>query len=98
MLYIVAYFLFGLGAYVCCLNFYLSFLRYPLCKLSGRECRWVSGFPLVGSLLVVLAGVVFHDAPVFFWGGMVIALLDTGGLHWLVGTMLWMYLFHRESM
>jgi hypothetical protein len=93
-----AYVLFALGAFVCCLNFYLSFLRYPLCKLLRREYKWVSGIPLLGSLLLVVAVAVLHESPLFFWGGIMIALIDTGGLHWFVGILLWMYLFHRDKM
>lgn len=97
MLDVLGYVLFALGAFVSCLNFYLSFLRYPLCKLLGRQYKWVSGFPVLGSLLVVIAVAILHEHPVFFWGGITIALLDTGGLHWFAGVMLWMYLFHRDK-
>jgi hypothetical protein len=89
---------FAIGAFVCCLNFYLSFLRYPLHRLLGRECKWVSGFPGVGSVMVVGSLVELHESPVLFWAGVTIALLDTGGLHWFAGIMLWMYLFHRDKM
>ena len=98
VLAVLAYVLFALGTFLCCLNFYLSFLRYPLCKLLGREYKWVSGIPVFGSLLVVIAVPVLHESPVLFWSGITIALLDTGGLHWFAGTMLWMYLFHRDKM
>lgn len=92
----LAYVMFTLGAFVCCLNFYLTFLRYPFCRLLRREYKWVSGIPLFGSLLLVIAVAMLHDKPLFFWSGLTIALLDTAGLHWFASTMLWMYLFRRD--
>jgi hypothetical protein len=92
----VAYVLFALGSLVSGLNFYLSFLRYPLYKLLGRRFRWVSGFPLVGSLSLVVSVVLLRESPLLFWGGIIIALLDTGGLHWFAGVMVWSYLFRRR--
>ena len=76
------------GGLTCLVNFYLSFLRYPLFKLRGRESqyRWVSGFPLIGSLLVVAALVIGGFRGWLFVLGLVLATIDTGGLHWFVGT------------
>jgi hypothetical protein len=44
---IVAFCFFGAGGFLCALNFYLSFLRYPLYCLRGRcfgsaRCGWPS--------------------------------------------------------
>jgi hypothetical protein len=94
---ILGYTLFALGAFVSCLNFYLSVLCYPLCKLWGREYKWVSGIPLIGSLLLVVSMALLHESPAVFWGGIIIALLDTGGLHWFIGIMLWMAIFRRDQ-
>jgi hypothetical protein len=96
ILAVFAYLMFALGAFVCCLNFYLSFLRYPLYKLLRREFKWVSGIPVVGSLSLTVPLIVFHDSPLLFWSGITIALLDTGGLHWFAGIMLWMHVFRRK--
>lgn len=93
---ILAYMLFAVGTFLCFLNFYLSFLRYPLYRLFGRECKHVSGVPLLGSLLLVIAVTMLHMRPLFFWSGITIALLDTGGLHWFAAIMLWKYLFRRH--
>ena len=98
MLKVLTYSLFAVGAFVCCLNFYLSFLRYPRCRLLGREYRWVSGIPLFGSLLLIIPVAAFRDSPALFWCGIIIALLDTGGLRWIAGVVLWMYLFRRDQM
>ena len=95
---ILAYTLFAVGTLVCFLNFYLSFLRYPLYRLFGREYKHVSGVPLFGSPLLIVAVAILHERPLFFWSGITIALLDTGGLHWFASIMLWMYLFRRDRM
>ncbi len=97
MVEVLGYSLLASGAVVCCLNFYLSFLQYPLCKLLGREYKRVSGIPIVGSLLVIIGVAILRESRSLYWGGIVIALLDTGGLHWFAGVMLWMYVFHRGS-
>lgn len=85
----IAYILLAFGCFLSLVNFYLSFLRYPVHRLRGRapdDYRWMSGYPLVGSLVVfVCLPFVFH-IPWLFWLGVICAALDTGGLHWfLVG-------------
>jgi hypothetical protein len=95
---ILAYTLFAVGAFLCLLNFYLSFLRYPLYRLFGREYQHASGVPLFGSLLLVIAVTLLYERPLLFWSGITLALLDTGGLHWFAGIMLWTYFFHRDRM
>ena len=91
--FLAGYGLLALGGFVCALNFYLSFLRYPLYRLDGLPFRWVSGLPLVGSLFVVL-GLCWLPLPTWvFWLAVVLAGLDTGGLHWFVGSQLWHWLF-----
>ena len=88
---IVLFCFFSAGAYLCALNFYLSFLRYPLYLLRARESeyRYVSGVPLFGSFLVVL---LLIPPALPTWArvvGFVSAALDTGGLHWFIGVMVW---------
>ena len=83
---------FALGALLCITNFYLSFLRYPLHRLRGlpRESyRWSSGIPLFGSLLVALSLFGLHAAQGVLPAAMVLIAIDTGGIHWLVGTMIY---------
>jgi hypothetical protein len=49
----VAFAVFALGAFICLLNFYLSFVRYPLHRWRGlpkESYQWVSGFPLARCL------------------------------------------------
>jgi hypothetical protein len=94
----IAYASLGLGGAVCVLNFYLSFLRYPVHALRGKadEYRWVSGLPLLGSALVVLS-LSLVQLPI--WAlviGVIVAALDTGGMHWFVGVLAWQALRQRS--
>ena len=86
----IGWLLFGLGACVCLVNCYLSWLRYPLHRARGgspETYRWASGVPLVGSSLVVIAWVFwlrgYGSLPldVTAW---VLVLIDTGGIHWFL--------------
>src|SRR5688572_28641676 len=78
---------FSVGALVCLTNAYLSFLRYPLFLRRGgkkEEFQWVSGIPVIGSVLVV-AALVFGREPRWLTAvGVLLILLDTGGPHWFV--------------
>ncbi len=95
----------GLGALVCLVNFYLSFLRYLLHRARGRDpenYRWMSGVPLIGSLLVLISWVFWlhgiGSQALDVTAG-AIALIDTGGIHWFVGTMVvqWIRRMGRAS-
>jgi len=76
------------GGCICALNFYLSFLRYLLFLARGgsrEDYRFVSGFPLVGSLFVVIAWAVWlrpRHSLVVDCVAAVLVLIDTGGVHW----------------
>ncbi len=78
------------GGSICLLNFYLSWLRYPWFRLRGgrrEDYQWVSGFPVLGSLLVVVAWAVWlrrEDSLALDIGAWTLAGLDTGGLHWFL--------------
>jgi hypothetical protein len=77
----------GLGGFVCILNFHLSFLRFFLHRMRGRgrdEYRWVSGFPLVGSLLVAVSLVGLWEEPWLRIAAFGLILIDTGGPHWFL--------------
>ena len=81
----------AVGGFICGLNFYLSYIRYLLFRLAGRraEFRFISGVPIVGSLIVILSLVGFH-LPRWAWiVGIALAALDTGGIHWFVGSVAW---------
>jgi len=88
---IVAGLLLGVGGAICLINFYTSFLRHPLHRLRGREeeaYRPVSGFPLVGSFLVAVSLVALHVHAAILSVTIVLMLVDTGGIHWFVGSMI----------
>ena len=80
------------GGLVCALNFYLSFCRHVLHRLRGGSrgsYRWMSGLPLVGSLLVALSIVRFYDAPWILTVALVLIAIDTGGIHWFAGSLIY---------
>ncbi|HEX6885238.1 MAG TPA: hypothetical protein VF530_17825, partial [Planctomycetota bacterium] len=67
-------------------NAYLSFLHYPILRARGvsrGDYRHVSGIPLVGSLVVLVALFLGLDGNLRIAAWTLIAL-DTGGLHWFV--------------
>jgi hypothetical protein len=83
--------LFGFGGAICVLNFYLSFVRGLRFCIARRksEYRFISGLPLIGFLCVVTSLILFR-MPRWAWvAGIVLALADTGGIHWFFGTMAW---------
>jgi hypothetical protein len=81
---ILTYGLFCVGAWLSRLNFYLSFLRPSVHRWRGKdmaEYRFVSGIPVFGSVFLVIAA--FSIQPVGLKiAAIVIAALDTCGLHW----------------
>ena len=82
-----------LGGFICCLNFYLSFLRYPIHKMVGGKkdnYKGVSGFPLIGSLFVAISLFRYSHITWIFVTAMILIAIDTGGIHWFLGT----YLYH----
>jgi hypothetical protein len=88
------------GVAISCLNFYLSFLRYPLLRCLGKapaDIPWVSGIPLCGSLLLWIGAAFFAGKPVVLGTVLAISLLDTGGLHWFAAMMLCQSLFRGNQ-
>ncbi|MDT8377139.1 MAG: hypothetical protein RQ867_10455 [Mariprofundaceae bacterium] len=74
------------------MNFYTSFIRYPLHMLRGHSkesFQWVSGVPLLGTLLVIISLLLLREHALFFWSGMVLLLIDTGGPLWFAGSLLY---------
>lgn len=98
---VLLYLLFLLGAFFCGLNFHLSFLRVPLLRRKGvplEEIQHVSGAPLVGSLFVLVGLGAAHRVPGFLPLGLLLILIDTGGPHWFVGSLIYTALrSHRDS-
>ena len=76
------------GGVLCLLNFYLSWLRYPLHRLRRRSkesYHSASGAPLVGSLLVALSMFVLRSVTAVVPVAIALIVIDTGGIHWLLG-------------
>ena len=87
------------GGLVCALNFYLSFCRNLLHRLRGgarKAYRWKSGFPLVGSLLVALSIFNFYDVPWILTVALALIAIDTGGIHWFAGVMIYQNLRQKK--
>jgi hypothetical protein len=84
-----------LGTALSLLNFYLSFVRVPLLRACGRSPRLVSGFPLCGSMLLVVSAVLLWPARQWALSALAVATLDTGGIHWFCGELLWQTLAAR---
>ena|ERR1017187_327152 len=96
---ILAWVGFALGAWVCLLNFYLSFVRYPVHRwrgLSKESYHWVSGLPLVGSLFVAFSLLRLHPLPALLPIGLALIAADTGGIHWFIGSMIYQS-FHAKK-
>lgn len=90
--------LLALGGFLCCLNFYLSFLRYPVHRMMGgkkEDYRHASGIPAVGSLFVAISLFEFWHPSWLFALAIVLISIDTGGLHWFVGIMLFRVIEER---
>ncbi len=90
---ILAWTAFVLGALLSFFNFYLSFLRYPLHRLRGfpkESFRCASGIPLFGSILLGSALLGLHAQPGMLPVVIALAVIDTGGLVWIVGAMIYM--------
>jgi len=69
------------------LNFYVAFMRiaiYRWTKGSLDGYRHVSGFPVIGSLVVVVGAVLGFGSVLCAVLGLVAVALDTGGSVWLV--------------
>lgn len=84
---LLAWLFFTLGALLCGLNFYLSFLRFPIYRLRGHSAesyRWSSGIPLFGSLFVAVTLFFLSSVPWILIVGILLIALDTGGIHWFI--------------
>jgi hypothetical protein len=84
---ILAYALLALGSLICIQNSYASFIRHPLYRRAGGapdEYHHVSPVPILGSLFVGLGLVWLAPGGWLLVAGVVLAALDTGGLHWIL--------------
>jgi len=84
--------LFCLGSFICAMNFYLSFVRYPIFLLRGgrkSEYQWISGAPFIGSVSAAVGLVSLYETRWILIAGLLLILVDTGGVHWFLGSMLY---------
>ena len=88
------------GGLLCCLNFYLSFLRYPIHRLTGHkkeDYKWTSGIPLFGSLFVALSLLSFWRVSWVLVLSLILIVIDTGGIHWFLGVMLYQEILKKNK-
>ena len=89
---IILYILFIIGSLICFLNFYLSFLDYPVQKFKS-----ISGLPLVGSLFVAISLIFLYKSNLLLTVGLILIAIDTGGIHWFLGITLFYYLKDKKG-
>ena len=98
---ILAFILAGLGALLTALNFYLSFVRYPLHHLirRGQPFKFSSGVPLVGSILLWVGAYMLLSAGALRLGAfaLIISAFDTGGIHWFFLSLGYQWLRGRQT-
>lgn len=83
---------FVLGAFFCVINFYLSFLRYPIYLWRGHQkesYRFISGIPVFGSLIVYLLLRHMNLPPAMQYVAIGLIAIDTGGIHWAIGNIIY---------
>jgi hypothetical protein len=98
---ILAFILAGLGALLAALNFYLSFVRYPLHRLvhEGRPFKFASGIPLVGSVLLWAGAYILLSGGAWKFGAvaLILSAFDTGGIHWFLISFGYQWLRGRQT-
>lgn len=91
---------FVFGAYLCLLNFYISFLRYRIHLWRGlpkESFKFISGIPLLGSLILYLLVRYTNLPPVMLYAGIVLICMDTGGIHWAIGNIIYQSCRHLKN-
>jgi len=83
----------ALSALIACTNFYLSFVRPFYFWLKKQTCSFDSGLPAIGTIFLILAGVLLPANFYLGWLALLIIFLDTGGLPWFVAIMTYRYFF-----
>jgi hypothetical protein len=70
----------GLAALVVLVNAWLL-IRGLVAMWLERDWAHISIIPVIGQLLAIVAAFIFFDERTLFWIAVLVALLDTGGLH-----------------
>jgi len=85
----VAIIMLVVGSMITAVNFWLSFIRPLSRRISNKLVKPASGIPLFGSLLLWAAAWLFYPSSELAYWALGISVIDTGGLHWLLGTLLY---------
>jgi hypothetical protein len=80
---------FALGGLLCLLNFSLPVRYYYRRWKKLPDERHVSPIPLIGSLFVFLTLHALDVVPVAKVIGWVLILIDVGGIHWFIFSMIY---------
>ncbi|HEY6896372.1 MAG TPA: hypothetical protein VI279_03855 [Rhodocyclaceae bacterium] len=83
----LAWAVFALGGCLCVMNFklFVDWLRHRLRKPPKEPYKHVSAIPILGSLLVALMLRTLGSNPVVMVVGIVLIVIDTGGIPWMIG-------------
>jgi hypothetical protein len=85
---VVGVIVFIIGALASVLNFYLSWLRFPVHRLRGgtkENFQWISGLPFIGSL-TILGVLLLPPSTLVSASCLLLVGVDTGGLPWFVAS------------
>jgi ABC-type proline/glycine betaine transport system permease subunit len=83
-MYFILYISITIGIILSVMNFYISFLV----KYIEKNNKIGSGIPILGSLLLFIS-LFFIKNNLMFYTISLFALLDTGGIHWFIITILY---------
>ena len=76
------------AAIFACINFYYSFFRplwqFYVLRTSKEKYKHVSGIPLIGSILMIIGGLLSFGAIGSAILGLVVYAFDTGGIIWFI--------------
>ena len=89
------------GAYIACVNFYLSFLAKPKLRSPApgvEPYEYVpSGVPLFGSAFLFGGAWLLDWRPIAGWAAIVGGAIDTGGVPWMIPAFVWGMLHVRRQ-
>jgi hypothetical protein len=77
------------GIIISCINFYLSFLAKYF-----EKGKVGSGIPLIASLLLFIS-LFFIEDKVLFFIIVFFIVIDTGGIHWFLGTIFYEEVYRK---
>jgi hypothetical protein len=87
----------SLAILVACLNFYFSFIHPLYFLLRKQKCKFVSGLPGIGTILLVVAILLLPKTMSLGGLALLLIVVDTGGFPWFVVIMAWQSLSQPKS-